>query len=319
MIALFALLACRPDPPEKLLDTGWFEETGMWDGRCPHRHDATSPEAGVDDWYWRDVPRVFTTSAAQAEYDAYLIDADGVRLASELVWAEQSFEVVPAGPLAPDTEHTLRVVDCEGATDLTFRTSELGLPIAAGPASLQGRAYRLAVQEATWVEPGGVAPLLTLYFNENVLVGVPLVDASTLHLNLAVAGRDGSGNLVQYTDEPTTQFPGVSFGEAPFFTTSTPVVELVLSGARIPVYDFAFSGTFSADGARIGGGRFEGVGDTRLAGALLGDDDPAAVCVLAASLGVVCGPCPDGEPLCLPVRVEDIAGEWIPGFTIQAL
>lgn len=320
-VALIALLGCRQEP-EKLLDTGWFTDTDPWDGRCPDRHDTTVPTAGVADWYWRDPLRVFVATARTDAYDGFVVDASGVRIPSSLVWAESggSFQVVPDAPLAASTDFVLRVVDCEGTTEVPFRTSGLGAPMVVPLEEMRGRAFHLNIQEATWLEPGGVAPLLTLYFTDEVLIGVPLVTPAELHLTLAFATEDDDGGLEQFDGERTTTFPPSDFTGAPYFAASAPSVDLVLTGARIPVHQFAFSGTFSADGAQIGGGRVSGVGDTRFAGVLLGDDAPGTVCELAASLGVVCGECPnDGEPYCLPVSVEDVEGSWVPGFTIQAL
>lgn len=321
MIALL-LLACRPDPPPKLLDTGWFDDTAEWTGRCAHHLDTTVPTEGVADWYWRHSPRIYTATHQPDAYDAYLLDAVGARVPSELVWADGggSFEVRPSAPLRASAAYTLRVIDCEGAHEVGFQTSGLGAPLVGGPAALQGRTFDLRLQQATWLEPGGVAPLLTLYFEDDLILGVPFTEPSALHLNLALAFTDDDGTIRQYTDEEVISFPVVDFSQAPYFAADTPAVELVFGSVRIPVYDFRFSGTFAADGSFIGGGEVSGVGDSRYAGVLLGDDDPGTICELAASLGVLCGPCPtDQEPYCLPVAVADVRAPWVPGLTVQAL
>ncbi|MEZ4318080.1 MAG: hypothetical protein R3F61_11270 [Myxococcota bacterium] len=323
LIVLIVLGACKREEPEKLLDTGWFEDTdGFSEEGCPNRVEATVPEGGETDWYWRDVPRLFTSNRNEAAYDAFLLDADGYRLDSTLAWDAESlrFDVVPAAPLAAATDHILRVVDCNGTREVPFRTSELGAPIVGGPESLQGRAFSLDLGGATWLEPGGVAPLLTLFFDAPVLIGVPLATDDQLHLNLALGVEDSEGNLSQDPVEDAVPFPLVDFGGQPYFEAEAPAVDLDFSGVRIPVYSFAFSGTFGPNGNRIGGGTVRGIGDTRYAGPLLGSSNPETVCTTAAGLGVQCMACPtDGQPYCLPVSVEDIEGVYVPGLTIRSL
>jgi len=323
LISALVLVGCKSDPPEKLLDTGWFEDTASYTEQgCPNKIAATVPEEGESDWYWRDVPAVFTANDNRDAYDAYILDASGVRLDTELVWQAESlrFDVVPSAPFAANTDHILRVVDCDGLREVPFTTSRFGGALVDGAGALQGRGYSLDIGGANWIEPGGVAPLLTLFFNAPVLIGVPLASPDALHLNLALGVEDDEGNLSQDPYEDAVPFPLVDFDGQPYFEAEAPLVELDFSGVRIPVYDFAFSGTFSPDGTRIGGGTVQGIGDTRYAGPLLGDSSEGAVCATATGLGVQCLDCPnDGEPYCLPVSVKDIEGVYVPGLTIRAL
>lgn len=316
---LWMLAACRPEP-ERLMDTGWFDDTG-WDEGCPHRYDAVRPAAGTTDWYWRDPLRVFTTSSRDDAYQAYVLDERGVRLDAARAWSDDggSFALIPDAPLAPSTDHVLRVVDCVGTHEIPFRTSPYGAPLDGGAAILQGRSYDLRLQAATWLEPAGVAPLLALYFRESLILGVPLIDADSAYFLVALADRDSEGVLRQFAGDPAIPFPAVDFAEAPFFAAESPVVDLAFSGTRVPVYDFQFSGTFAADGSSIGGGRVRGLGDTRYAHGLVQGSGPGAVCELASSFGVTCEPCPtDDAPYCLPVHVENVRPVWVPGFTVQA-
>lgn len=314
---LTLLLACKPSPPTPLIPTGWFGDTGDTDDtdagptRCSARVEETRPEQD-DLWYWRDFPRVSTTVEDPERIEAYVVDAAGYRLPSQLVWPTNSLNarVQLEGPLAPDADHVLRIVDCEGTREVAFRTSTLGLPLVDGPSTLAGKVYHLDLQGADWVEPGGVAALLTLYFDSPGLLDVAYVTEQQLQLRFTL-GYFLDSELRQDTTRDLIPFPTVSFVSQPFFDAEAALVELDFSGATIPVYDFAFSGTFAADGNSIGGGAVSGLGDTRYAGDLVGDDSPNAVCDLAAGFGVACVPCPDGEPLCLPVSIQNIQGSAV--------
>ncbi len=324
LVGLVFAGACKSDPPEPLLDTGWFTDTAADtgddgdDGGCPNRIELSVPEGGETDWYWREMPRVFTTNRNQATYDAFVTDADGVRLPSTLEWAPDSlrFTVQHDAPFEASTAHTLHLVDCNGTRTVPFTTSEYGGPIDGGPSALQGRTYSLDIGSADWLEPGGVAPLLTLFFDTPTLIGVPLANPSQLHLSFAIGDEDDDGNITQ-DDQPPIPFPVVDFSQQPYFEAEAPVVNLEVSSVVIPVYSFAFSGTFSPDGTQIGGGTVRGVGDTRFAGPLLGSNDPNEVCATAQGLGVQCNPCPnDGEVYCLPVSVQEIEAVEVPGLSL---
>lgn len=309
---IFALLlACKPSPPTPLIPTGWFDDTGDTDAgpsRCTARIEETRPS---DDelWYWRDLPRITTTVEDPARIEAYVVDASGYRKPSTLVWPEGSLtaRVRLEGPLAPNSDHTLRIVDCEGTREVPFRTSTLGLPLVNGPETLEGKVYHLDLQGADWVEPGGVAALLTLYFDSPGLLDVAYVTEQQLQLRFTL-GYYADSELRQDTTRDLIPFPTVGFTEQPFFDAEAARVELDFSGATIPVYDFAFSGTFASDGNSIGSGAVSGLGDTRYAGDLVGDDAPGAVCQLAGGFGVACVPCPDFLPYCLPVSIQNIQG-----------
>ena len=311
---ILLLLACKPSPPTPLLPTGWFHDTGDTDfgpQGCSARVEDTRPDEGAL-WYWRDLPRISTTVEDPDRIQAYVVDASGYRLPSQLVWPEGSLNarVRLEAPLAPDADHVLRVVDCEGTRDVPFRTSTLGLPLIDGPATLEGKTYHLDLQGADWVEPGGVAALLTLYFDSPGLLDVAYVTEQQLQLRFTL-GYYSNNELRQDTSRELIPFPTVSFTDQPYFSAAATLVDLNFSGASIPVYDFAFEGTFAADGNSIGGGAVSGLGDTRYAGDLVSDDRPGAVCELASGFGVTCVPCPDGMPYCLPVSVQNVEGTRI--------
>ena len=319
MIAL-VLIACKSPTPTPLLPTGWFSDTGDSDAPQGCRDDVvqTRPEAG-DAWYWRDSPRISVSSDDRTAYQAYVIDAEGYRLPSELVWTDGSLTATVQldAPLRPDSDHVLRIVDCEGTREVPFRTSTLGLPFEAGVTSIAGKTFHVDLQGADWVQPAGIAALLTLYFDSPGLIDVAYVTDQQLQLRFTL-GYYTDGEIRQDSGRQLIPFPTVGFGDNPYFEAQADRVDLSFSGATIPVYDFAFSGTFSASGSAIGGASVSGIGDTRFAGQLLGDDSPDAICSLAAGFGVQCVMCPtDRLPYCLPVSVVNVEGTWLPHLTLQ--
>ncbi|MCB9668818.1 MAG: hypothetical protein H6736_06155 [Alphaproteobacteria bacterium] len=311
------LLACHDDPVQPLLATGWFDDTGS-DAGCAHLVQSTEPGPGATGWYHRDPLRVRTSTSARGRYEARLLGPDGLPVPTTTAWTDGlAFHVVPDAPLAPDAPHVLEVTDCEERREVPFTTSGLGLPLTDGPAGLVDGTWDLDMRNATWREPNGVGPLLSLYFDAPVLLGVRAADASSLQVALTIGLTTTDGASVQDPLEPVIPFPPTPFTGAPYFEASVGRVSLNIGGAPVPVNAFAFSGTFSADGQRIGGGTLVGLADTRYAGVLLSSDRAEAVCELGEGLGVTCADCPDGEPYCLTIDVVDIEGTRVPGLVLQ--
>lgn len=314
------LLACKTPAPTPLLPTGWFNETGETDAPQGCRSEVVQSRPEADGlWYWRDSPRVSVSSDNRDAYQAYVIDAEGYRLPSELVWAEGSLTatVQMQSPMRPDSDHVLRLVDCQGTHEVPFRTSTLGLPFEDGIDSIAGKTFHVDLQGADWVQPGGIAALLTLYFDSPGLIDVAYVTDEQLQLRFTL-GYYVDGQIRQDSGRQLIPFPTVGFTDRPYFAAEAERVDLSFSGTTIPVYDFAFSGTFSASGNAIGGASVSGIGDTRFAGQLIGDDAPEAICSLAAGFGVQCVMCPtDRLPYCLPVSVVNVEGTHLPDLTLQ--
>ena len=117
----------------------------------------------------------------------------------------------------------------------------------------------------------------------------------------------------------TWDFPITDFSTSPYLETQVELITLGYAGIDIPIEDFLLQATFSADGNTLGGGYISGIGDTRNLGALLGEDDPNAICELAATLGVNCQVCGDGEPYCLRLSAQDLDGSVLPGLVLVEL
>jgi hypothetical protein len=322
-VIAFLLLACQPTiDAERLLDTGWFEDTGSFDSEtCPHYVAETSPVAGTADWYWRDAVTVWGNTRKADFYDAKLFDADGFLVADEEVWDDvaNTFTLGADLVLAADTEHRLQVDDCRGRTEVTFTTSSFGAPLLHEASSLVDTTWNVDLVSAEWVEPGGFSALMALYFTVPLLVGVQWADDETIDLKGAAGYETTEGALLQDPYEASWEFPRADFTKAPFFKAQTEEVRFTYAGFAIPVTDFELSATISADASELGGGVIEGLGDTRYLGGIIdsSNPDPATVCNLAATVGATCQDCPDGEPYCLFLQAEQVTAERVDGLVIQ--
>jgi hypothetical protein len=309
-------------PVDKLLDTGWFVDTASGDGlNCLHQVVLTDPEDGVRDWYWRDYPRVYVdTDEDKSKYEVFLVDEDGVRLRAEQAWVEGSlaFDVQFVGGLKAKHGYRMFIRDCAGERVVNFRTSPYGEPLESGAAGLIDNTYVLDLAGAEWVQPPGLGPLLQLYFTTPVLLGVQSADNDTIDFLGAPGIIDPFAGIQQDTTQQTWDFDGTSFTAAPFFRADVDEVNFSFDGLDIPVYGFRVEGTFAADGSSFGGGLLSGNADTRNLGVQLGEpDNPAAMCGYAESLGIACKPCPDGEPYCLDLAVQDVDGMKVPGLKLR--
>ncbi|MCB9663087.1 MAG: hypothetical protein H6732_03170 [Alphaproteobacteria bacterium] len=315
----WGMLACAPARPlvDPLLDTGWFDD-GPWELGCRERLVEVAPGDGAERWYWRTPPR-FTVTQPWEGYQAQLSTSDGLLIPSTLEVSDDglTYTVRPDEALAPDAEHVLELEDCDGRTELRFTTSTLGLPLEGGTSSLSGRTWQLDLARATWLQPGGFGPTLGGFLESApILVGVRLATDDVVRW-IGTNGTGGTGGITQSIKYPTWAFPTVPFGEAPYFEVETAGIELAVGDSLLPISELRFTGTFSADGTRIGGATLSGSGDTRFAGGAAGNAaDPGAFCQLAEGLGVQCEPCADGKPYCMTVEVVDLSAPEVPGLTL---
>lgn len=325
VVALVCLLpaACKQDteePPADLLDTGWFTDTANLDpASCVHRLDTTWPPDGVQGWYWRDRPQGWVTTDKPERYEISLGDVDGFQVTDEVTWSEEGLSFQPAydGPLKPETTYVMRVRDCAERHTVTFRTSDYGKPLSGAPSDLVGRTYHLDLAGAQWVEPGGIAALLQLYFTAPVLIAVSYADGEQVDFIGGLGKLDVFGNVLQDTTATTWDFPMSDFSGKPYFEADSPNVVLTVDGVDIPVEQFRFSATFSAGMSRIGGGELQGMADTRDMGELLNQKGKLdAICAFAAGVGVQCQPCSDGEPYCLFMKAIGVQGSQVPNLTL---
>ena len=323
LYAMGVVLACAGCPSpldggERLMDTGWFTDTGSGPvSSCTARVVDTLPVADAVDWYWRDAPHVWVEETSSV-YEVRLIDEVGRITQTTLDWSDDalSFHARFDGGLAPLTRYTLEITDCGTVHEIPFETGALGRPVDGGVTSLVGKTYQIGLGEAEWVEPGGFGPLLSLYFDDPILLGVEWVDDTRIDFVGAQGYIDSFGEIGQASG-PLWDFPMSEFADRPYFENRAELVTLEVLGAALPITDFVLDGTFDASGTFFGGGVLSGNGDTRDMGALAGSPgEEAAICDLAATLGVMCDPCSDGQPYCLYVELHDVVGSLVDGLTL---
>lgn len=316
IVALFLLSGCQMKVPAggDLLDTGWFDDGAVT--ACTARVQATVPADQTAGWSWRGFPHVSVAEASDV-YKVRLTDEGGLIQPTTVVVDNTglNLDVTFDGGLKPSTGYVLELTDCAGTSTVTFRTSELGLPLQDGPDTVVGRTYELDLVNATWVEPGGFGSFLASNFDVPVLVGVAYADAHTLKQN-GGPGLVVDGEVRQDLDRPTWDFPVSSFDDAPWFSTTAASINLDIGGYPLPVHNFRLEATFLPDGSGLGDGILVGLGDTRGASGALGSDDPFTICNYAAAIGAACQACPDGLPFCLSVELHDLVGTEIEGLRL---
>ena len=317
-----AILGCSGPDSGGLLDTGWFDKATSLTGGCQDKVVRTEPEAGAVDWYWRDRPTVFTATDRDGRYRGWLLDEDGQQLTTSEVWnggESTAFELDWDGWLEPNSTYTLFARDCEQTQELSFTTGDFGRPIES---SIVGNAYVLDLQNAQWVEPAGLGPLVAFYLEAPILLQVDAVVGDTIKLSGA-PGLLMNGEIRQDTSVATWDFGLSDFAEAPFFDAQSELIVLQYSDGGdvvgIPVQGFLFQGTFSADGTQIGGGVLSGRADTREIGRILPPrGDPNSLCEITEGSGIPCVPCEDGESFCLDLLARGVEANLEPSLALVA-
>jgi hypothetical protein len=319
-VGLLMLCACSEyEVLGDLGETGWFSEDELTG--CATSVVGALPTSGTPDWFYTAPLRAQVVGPIDG-LRAVLLDADQVpvtvTVAPDPAIPDQAV-ITPDAPLTPDAAYTLRLRDCASTTEIAFRTAAYGLPLEGGASSLFGRTYALGLTDPNlvWVAPAGLGALFGSFFDSPILLGVRALGGGSLDF-LGAQGYVDAGETIQIPSVPTWNFPTVVFEDGPGFALEADAVELVISGYRVPVSGFTLSGTFAPDGSSFGGGRLAGLGDTRYTGGTLGQaSNPAAMCQLAAGVGLTCRECPDGGAYCLDVDVQNLTAVEVPGLTLR--
>lgn len=223
----------------------------------------------------------------------------------------------PDAPLDPVTDYTFVMTTCVGSFDLSFTTSQLGMPVT-DVRSLARRTYGFALSEGRVVRPEGVGSVLSAYMDQETLLGVRRADETNLDVRFAPS-LYGSAPPEQDTCAVTGDVSGVDFSEQPWFSAGALSIVLNIAGVPVPLDGMTFEGAFASDGSYIGGGVVSGTLDTRPLDPLLDDSGtPGAFCAVAASFGETCEPCPeDGASYCLPLRVDELTATEVDAMLVE--
>lgn len=317
----------------------WITLLSMWVG-CTTDPDPTTPEPSEDAllvcntpveptpgctsaigeaWpapdalVYRGVMEVtFQQQEEEAALDLCLSQGDAaVAFTSSLSLDGRTLQVTPSDALEPDTEYTLGVrYSCGAGETFTWRTTSAGPAIE--PADLAGRTWQVDFTHAR--VPGAPASILQgLLGGTQLFLGAVAGDAG-LQLRWGY-GIEAEGSWVQDLCVATADAALGLLPENPWLTLEAPAV--ALSGGSAPVYaELRLTGAFTPDLGAIDGAALDLVLDLR-DGSLASADGGA--CAFGDAMGIACVPCADGAPSCLPVRVEGVGLEEVPGFSLAAV
>lgn len=209
-------------------------------------------------------------------------------------------------PEGADIDYTVAVCDATQAGTFTVGSIEH----ASSPDELDGNTYALDLTNATWVTPPSGGALIAQFFDGAVLVGIEAVSDTELDAIGASGLETTDGAWQQDPCFATIDFEPVDFASNPYFHILADVVEFTVQTATIQVHDVEISGGLTADA--VVDGTFAGEIDFREV------DVVQDGCSMVGMIGLSCTDCTsDGEPYCMFVEAEDVAGEVLPGLTVM--
>ena len=306
MLLLLSLFACseEPKPEEKIPDiTEQTEEEEQQLTECEESLETTpSLELGSGSWFYRDSIRLtFTEQNVELSVSATNGAGEDVPVSFEWNDSRELAEVLPdAGTWNGDESYTLSIAYCQHTAELQFSTSEYGLPLEDDAESLVGKTFNIDLASASYTDPPGIGTLLGQNIDQPLLFGVESAENGELDFIAALGSVDDFGTVSQSSG--LWYFPNADFSGSPFFDAYSESLEIEYGDISIPIFDFKISGTFSADGNKIGQAHFEGLGNTSEIGpAMAPGMDEYSICDLLAASGANCVVCPgdeSGEAFC---------------------
>jgi hypothetical protein len=300
------------DPP----DTGDTEE-------CTATIADVYPINGQSDWYYRDELTVLFDQDAQTLADLNML-GNGEAVDLSVVYNSDGLEatVLPtSGEWAGSTTYNLAIELCGATSEYSFVTSPYGAPLDIEDVSLAGNTYYVDMSEAIYTQPAGVGTIIRQFLTNPLLIDITAASTEELTLIGAQGLLDEvTAEVTQDTRYETWDFGSADFATSPYFSARANKTTFTYIGEDVPVYDFSFDGTFSADATTIGGMNFSGVGDTRNMGPLLNlGNSPGATCELLNSVGVECISCPDKEPYCLMLVGSFLDAALLPDIDVEII
>lgn len=215
---------------------------------------------------------------------------------------------VPDTSYGADTDVVVALTGCGEPIQAAFHTGAGG---GALTASLEGRAWATPLDGGRWIAPGldAITPLIDAFAAAQLLVGASAVTADEFRLR--------TGSTLSATDpsqDPcsrTIDLDGVAL-DGDLLSWGPADLSFAFYDATVVAADVRVRGTFAADGSAITGGFLEATVDARSMAPLVGGD-VEGVCDLLDGFGLACESCPDGEPTCLYLLVDDISAPEVPG------
>ncbi len=299
------------------------------DGIVPVELESVEPGDGTDDFYYRGNLRV-TFEGLVEGLEITLEQAGGDVVTGTLDTEEQPgdepflkavfdpFGDDPEQHLAPQTDYTATLSWANHLpVEVAFRTSGAGAQVADPQVELVGGDYFIDMTAATFSDPEGMDVLLTENLAAlNAVLHVESISGNELQ---AVVGfvHDEQGGWVQDLCQPTHAFtseqgdPGPGLFTNPYLHIGPQDLPISLDGYRSQVLGLEIGGSFTADGAEIVGGTWDGF----MPMPDIEADPPAdedEQCDILEALGLECVDCPDGSFPCLEVSAHDFEAARVP-------
>lgn len=302
MLLLLALLACRGEADDlPACQAPALSDPWPADGADPVSRSA-SLSLAVDGAL--DAADVVASVVADGVEQPGQVQVD----AGHLIWT-------PDQTMLATAEVSWSVDACGAQASGGFRTGSEGDRV--DPTLLGDLAWGLDLDQATWIQPPGGQVLFGQLFSGLLLLGVQAATEDELDL-IGGAAEVVDETLVQQDPcVPTFDFDPVSFRNNPYFAVGPTTLQLSYQGLPVQVDGVVLTGVISADGQALEGGALAAELDAREIAPSLGTSDEELCALLEAYLGLSCVACAtDGEERCVPLQVEDIEGERLPGLRV---
>lgn len=301
-VAALSLVACNGDKEGTGTDSG--TSTGGDGGGCTTEVAPGYPAAGAADFYYRSALDAALENGDGNEV-MVLKDAAGAEVAGTSASDGSTVTFNPAAPLAPSTEYSAEITTCAAEPlAYSFSTGPLGTPTDG--CDLTGQKFIVALTEARFLEPAGVAELLLGQLEDDIMLTATAVTDTEIEM----IGALGQGGVQDECTESLNDFPAASYSD-PYFELGPQDTPLNVAGVELTINDLFISADFESDCSGFGGGTLAGQLDARtlapLLGDLLGITDPDEVCATLTGFGVTCGACAsDGLDYCVDVLVDQL-------------
>jgi hypothetical protein len=267
---------------------------------CDTTVDATWPENGAADFYFRDAIE-FTLSDPDPSAEV-IFSRSGSQSTSD-----DGLTVIftPDQPLPPSTEFEAALDYCYGSPTIEFSTSELGEDLE-NPLAIAGKTYRVDLADARYTENPGVAGFLMGWLNRDLLFHISDIQDGALSLRLALAGEEAEdGQDLCYR---TFDIEGMTL-EGPDLVLSADDILFDFYTGSLQVGDFDLVATLASDLSWLGGAQFSGWLNITDFSAALDLNDDEDICDIMDNLDSGCEPCPhDSTQSCVTLAGDRLEG-----------